>query len=166
MARLPAHSRLASARTAGLERRIFSSSRHCHTRHSVGFGAARIPREVPSTPGLGVIFVISVQQNAQRPERPHHLCRRRISHSANAHVTTKTAPAMPNTVRICSMARPHTTRAACRSAVTQKTTDVVPGTPPLRPNARVYVAMPEDALDKKEPVPGSGRRVALAIEVQ
>lgn len=54
--------------------------------------------------------------------------------------------------------------AGCRSTVTQKTTDVAPDAPPLRLNARVYIAMPEDALDKKEPVPGSGRRVALALQ--
>ena len=35
---------------------------------------------------------------------------------------------------------------------------------PLRSNSRVYVAMPEDALDKKNPVPQSGKRTALAIQ--
>lgn len=51
----------------------------------------------------------------------------------------------------------------CKTTVNQTTSDPAPGVAPLRGNSRVYVALPEDALDKKEPVPGSGRRVAVAI---
>lgn len=53
---------------------------------------------------------------------------------------------------------------ACRTTVNQTTSEPTAGEPPLRGNSRVYVAMPEDALDKKEPVPGSGRRVAVALQ--
>lgn len=35
---------------------------------------------------------------------------------------------------------------------------------PLRPNMRVYIALPEDALYKKNSVPSSGRRTAQALE--
>jgi hypothetical protein len=53
---------------------------------------------------------------------------------------------------------------ACHSTIKQTSTDISPTAPGLRPNARVYVAMPEDALDKKNPVPDSGRRTALALD--
>jgi hypothetical protein len=53
---------------------------------------------------------------------------------------------------------------ACRTTVNQTTSEPTAGEPPLRGNSRVYVALPEDALDKKEPVPGSGRRVAVALQ--
>ena len=58
------------------------------------------------------------------------------------------------------------TAAGCSTAEKQKPTTTVTPTagPPLRLNSRVYIAMPEDGLDKKEPVPGSGRRVALALQ--
>jgi hypothetical protein len=52
----------------------------------------------------------------------------------------------------------------CESTINQKTTDVTANAAPLRANSRIYVAMPEDALDKKNPVQGSGKRTALAIE--
>src|SRR4051812_17947803 len=52
----------------------------------------------------------------------------------------------------------------CKSAVDQKTTVVAPEAAPLRGNSRVYVAMPEDALDKKEMDQESGKRTALAIK--
>jgi hypothetical protein len=53
---------------------------------------------------------------------------------------------------------------ACHSTIKQDSQDVAPGVAPLRANSRVYVAMPEDALDKKNPVPGSGKRTALALQ--
>jgi hypothetical protein len=52
----------------------------------------------------------------------------------------------------------------CHSTIQQTSTDVAPGVAPLRSNSRVYVAMPEDALDKNNPVPQSGRRTALALQ--
>jgi hypothetical protein len=56
------------------------------------------------------------------------------------------------------------TAAGCQSAVKQPTAQVTKTGPPLALNSRVYIAMPEDGLDKKEPVPGSGRRVALSLQ--
>lgn len=35
---------------------------------------------------------------------------------------------------------------------------------PLRATNRVYIALPEDAIDRKDTVPTSGRRTALAIQ--
>lgn len=35
---------------------------------------------------------------------------------------------------------------------------------PLRANTHIYIAMPEDAMDKKNPVAQSGRRTAVALE--
>jgi hypothetical protein len=52
---------------------------------------------------------------------------------------------------------------ACRTTVNQTTSDLAPGVAPLRGNSRIYVALPEDAIDKKDPVPGSGRRVSVAL---
>jgi hypothetical protein len=52
----------------------------------------------------------------------------------------------------------------CHSTIKQTSADVAPGGASLRANSRVYIAMPEDALDKKNPVPSSGRRTALALQ--
>jgi hypothetical protein len=51
----------------------------------------------------------------------------------------------------------------CQSSIKQTQTDA-PTAAPLLVNSRVYVAMPEDGLDKKGPVPDSGRRMALALQ--
>lgn len=53
--------------------------------------------------------------------------------------------------------------AGCQHAYEQKTQDLTPSWEPMRPSTRVFIAMPEDALDKKEPVPNSGKRTALAL---
>jgi hypothetical protein len=52
----------------------------------------------------------------------------------------------------------------CQSTIRQTNTDVAPTGAPLRAGSRVYVAMPEDAIDKKNPVMGSGKRTSLAIQ--
>jgi hypothetical protein len=52
----------------------------------------------------------------------------------------------------------------CESTVKQTTTEAGPAGAPLRNGSRVYVAMPEDAIDKKEHVMGSGGRVAMALQ--
>lgn len=56
------------------------------------------------------------------------------------------------------------TAVACKNTYTQTPLTASPLVAPLRPNSRVYVAMSEDALYKKESVPQSGRRAALAVE--
>src|SRR6476469_4075987 len=53
---------------------------------------------------------------------------------------------------------------ACHTTVKQTSTDVDRAPAPLRLNARVYVALPEDAIDKKNSVPDSGRRTEIAVE--
>lgn len=52
----------------------------------------------------------------------------------------------------------------CQSTIKQTGGEVSASAAPLKPGARVYVAMPEDALDKKVPVMGSGKRTALALQ--
>ena len=52
----------------------------------------------------------------------------------------------------------------CQTTKKEPTAQVTKTGPPLPLNSRVYIAMPEDAMDKREPVPGSGRRVALALQ--
>ena len=52
----------------------------------------------------------------------------------------------------------------CNTTIKQTNTEVTTDAAPLRPNARVYIAQPEDALDKHNAVPGSGRRTAIALE--
>lgn len=52
----------------------------------------------------------------------------------------------------------------CQSTVKQTITEAGPEGAPLRPGARVYVATPEDAIDKKEHVMGSGGRVAMVLQ--
>jgi hypothetical protein len=52
----------------------------------------------------------------------------------------------------------------CHSTIKQTGGEVSASAAPLKPGARVYVAMPEDALDKKVPVMGSGKRTALALQ--
>lgn len=56
------------------------------------------------------------------------------------------------------------TGAACQNTYKQNVVEVKPLPEPLTAMTRVYVAMPEDALDKKEPVPASGKRTALALQ--
>ncbi len=52
----------------------------------------------------------------------------------------------------------------CQNTYNQTTTEAQPGAAPLRSNTRVYVSMPEDAMDKKDTVASSGRRTMLAVE--
>lgn len=52
----------------------------------------------------------------------------------------------------------------CHTTVKQTSSQVAPSGASLPPNARVYVALPEDAMDKHNPVPGSGKRTAIAIQ--
>jgi hypothetical protein len=54
--------------------------------------------------------------------------------------------------------------AACQNTYKQNVVEVKPLAEQLTSKTRVYIAMPEDALDKKEPVPASGKRTALAIQ--
>lgn len=51
----------------------------------------------------------------------------------------------------------------CESTVKQTMTEAGRAGAPLRPGSRVYVAMPKDAIDKKEHVMGSGGRVSMAL---
>lgn len=51
----------------------------------------------------------------------------------------------------------------CKHSYTQESKDLTPSWEPMRSTTRVFIAMPEDALDKKEPVPNSGKRTALAL---
>lgn len=51
----------------------------------------------------------------------------------------------------------------CKHSYEQQTQDLTPSWEPMRASTRVFIAMPEDALDKKEPVPASGKRTALAL---
>jgi len=52
----------------------------------------------------------------------------------------------------------------CKNTYEQTITEPPPEAAPLRPGARVYIGMPDDALDKKETVPNSGRRTTLALQ--
>ena len=52
---------------------------------------------------------------------------------------------------------------ACQNTYQQEVTTPKPTAAPFTSKNRIYVAMPEDALDKKESVPGSGKRTALAL---
>ena len=52
----------------------------------------------------------------------------------------------------------------CQNTYQQSTTEAKPEAAPLRSNTRVYIAMPEDALDKKTPVASSGRRTTIALQ--
>jgi hypothetical protein len=53
---------------------------------------------------------------------------------------------------------------ACKNTYKQAVVETQPMREPLTARSRVYIAMPEDALDKKEPVPASGKRTALAFQ--
>jgi hypothetical protein len=52
----------------------------------------------------------------------------------------------------------------CQNTYKQDIAEVKPQFAPMTSKTHVYVAMPEDALDKKESVPASGKRTALAIQ--
>ena len=52
----------------------------------------------------------------------------------------------------------------CHSTYNQTFANPRPDVAPLRAGARIYIAMPEDAIDKKNPVQASGRRTAVALE--
>src|ERR1044071_414927 len=54
--------------------------------------------------------------------------------------------------------------AACKSTYKQEVTETQPLREPLTARSRVLIAMPEDALDKKESVPASGKRTMLALQ--
>lgn len=54
--------------------------------------------------------------------------------------------------------------AGCKNTYQQKISDSPAMSAPLRSTNRVYVAIPEDAIDKKDSVPESGRRTAVAIQ--
>jgi hypothetical protein len=51
----------------------------------------------------------------------------------------------------------------CQNTYKQTTTEVKPNATALKSTSRIYVAMPEDAMDKKETVATSGRRTMLAL---
>jgi hypothetical protein len=52
----------------------------------------------------------------------------------------------------------------CHSTYNQTFANPRPDIAPLRASTRVYISMPEDAIDKKDPVPASGRRTTIALE--
>jgi hypothetical protein len=52
----------------------------------------------------------------------------------------------------------------CQNTYKQDITEVKAASAPMTSKSRVYIAMPEDAMDKKEPVPSSGKRTALALQ--
>jgi hypothetical protein len=55
------------------------------------------------------------------------------------------------------------TGTACQNTYREEVVTPQATAAPLSSKNRIYVAMPEDALDKKEAVPGSGKRTALAL---
>jgi hypothetical protein len=52
----------------------------------------------------------------------------------------------------------------CQNTYKQNVTEVKPLPEPMTARTRVYIAMPEDALDKNETVPASGKRTTLALQ--
>jgi hypothetical protein len=52
----------------------------------------------------------------------------------------------------------------CQNTYKQNVVEVKPLIEPLTSKTRVYITMPEDALDKNEPVPASGKRTAIAMQ--
>ena len=52
---------------------------------------------------------------------------------------------------------------ACQNTYHQEVTNPTPNAAPFTSKNHIYVALPEDGLDDKEPVASSGKRTALAI---
>src|SRR5687767_7820518 len=53
---------------------------------------------------------------------------------------------------------------ACKNTYKQEVREEQPLREPLSAKSKIYIAMPEDAMDKKETAAGSGKRTTLAFQ--